>query len=67
MPRQTALRVRMNLAKSVDASDMSDFAAAIGNLEKLRNAATELGFTFTSDLSSVVGSYDFGDDGSDKK
>lgn len=62
MARETALRIRIDLALSVDATDLSAFGQAVKKLDDLKSSIKDQGFTFTKDISSTVGSYDFGGD-----
>lgn len=61
MARSTALRVRMDLALPADTTDMAGFAAAVAKVEALKAAALDAGFVFTDELTSRVGSFEFGD------
>lgn len=60
MSRSTAIRVRMDLAIKTDTTDMEAFAASVAKVQALKAAAIEAGFSFTEEVSSRVGSHDFG-------
>lgn len=64
MSKSTAIRVRMDLAKPADLSDLQSVANATKAVEALKDAATELGFVLTADVTAKVGSFAF--DGEDE-
>lgn len=60
--RQPALRVKLSLALKADITNMAEFAKAVKINEQLRDYAKELGYVETADFSSIVGSFEFGDE-----
>lgn len=56
MARTPAMRVRMDLARKIDPTNMEDLMQHAKDLQALKERAKELGFVFTGDVSAALGS-----------
>jgi len=62
MARTTAMRVRIDMATRMDATDLDSVMKVSKAIQDVKKLAEENGFTLISDVSAKVGSYDFGDE-----
>lgn len=59
MTRQSALRIRMDLALPTEVGDLEEFSKSVEKLEQLKKAVITAGFLFSGEIISKVGTFDF--------